>query len=107
MRAADFRKAAGQACCRCIMTACATKGASQSERPVLRLLAAIGAAFVGVTLLVCALAANQRWLDRHFLPAFFWHRHWIVLEETSARMAAAILGIVLSFGARARIASCI
>src|SRR5438876_1185857 len=31
----------------------------------------IAIASIGVALVACALAANQGWLDRHFLPSFF------------------------------------
>ena len=37
---------------------------------------------VGVALLAIALLANQRWLDRHFLPSFFLTRQTYVLLET-------------------------
>ena len=60
--------------------------------------AAIAAA--GVLLIVCALAANQAWLDRHFLPSFVVPRFWYVRIETSVRLAAAALGVALLLAAR-------
>src|SRR5262245_49722702 len=54
-------------------------------------------------LIVTALAANQSWLDRHFLPSFFMPRRWYVLIETAARGLVGGLGILLVLG-RSRIA---
>jgi hypothetical protein len=41
-----------------------------------RLLAEILVASIGLALLACAIGANQRWLDRHFVPSFFLPRQW-------------------------------
>ena len=60
-------------------------------------------ALVGLALIVAALAANQSWLDRHFLPSFFVPRHWYVWIESAARIAIAALGVALVL-ARDRIA---
>jgi hypothetical protein len=49
---------------------------------------------------VCAVAANQRWLDRHFLPSWFLPRHWYVLIESSVRAVMAACGLSLAFFAR-------
>jgi hypothetical protein len=57
------------------------------------------ACFGGV-LVACALAANQQWLDRHFLPNFFWSRHAYVLLESVIRIAIGALGAVLALIAR-------
>jgi hypothetical protein len=53
-------------------------------------------ALAGIAFLVCALGADQRWLDRHFLPSFFTPRHVYVLTATIARVAAAALGVALA-----------
>jgi hypothetical protein len=50
---------------------------------------------VGVSLLVCAVGANQSWLDRHFLPSFLLPRHVYVAIETAVRVALAVIGAVL------------
>src|SRR6266705_109084 len=60
-------------------------------------------ASIGIALLSCALIANQRFLDRHFVPSFFLPRHWYVLIQTSARLAMAVLGTWLALVARRRI----
>lgn len=52
-------------------------------------------AVVGVALIVGAMAANQSWLDRHFLPSFFVPRHWYVWIETTVRIAIGIAGVLL------------
>jgi hypothetical protein len=65
-----------------------------------RLTAEVAVALIGGTLLVCALAANQRWLDRHFLPSWFLPRHWYVLIEGSIRVVMGALGVSLAFFAR-------
>jgi len=50
-------------------------------------------ACVGVALLVAALAANQPWLDRHFLPSFLLPHHLYVRIETGVRLTIAALGV--------------
>ena len=57
---------------------------------------------IAVVLLVCAVGANQQWLDRHFLPSFLWPRHWYTLIERSVRVGMAALGAWLAMGARTR-----
>lgn len=57
-------------------------------------------ASLGALLLCCALIANQRFLDRHFVPSFFLPRDWYVLIQTAARLAMAFVGAWLAFVAR-------
>jgi hypothetical protein len=57
----------------------------------------------GTALIIAAVAANQPWLDRHFLPSFFIPRHWYVLIETIVRGAIASAGVWLVIG-RSRLA---
>ena len=59
-------------------------------------------ACVGIALLLCALIANQRFLDRHFVPSFFLPRRWYVALQSSGRLAMAILGTWLALVARRR-----
>ncbi len=61
-------------------------------------------ASIGLTLLICAVLANQRWLDRHFLPSWFLPRHWYILIESSVRLAMAVGGLSLAVFARSRLA---
>jgi hypothetical protein len=49
----------------------------------------------GALLLVGALAANQGWFDRHFLPVFFLSHDYYVLGEKLARTFVAAIGIAL------------
>jgi hypothetical protein len=63
----------------------------------------IAAAVLGVALVGCALAATERWFDRHFLPSFFLPRRWYVLMLTVVRVAMAALGVWLVFVARPRV----
>jgi hypothetical protein len=63
----------------------------------------ITAAF-GFALIIAAAAANQSWLDRHFLPSFFLPRHWYVLIETIVRGAITAAGASLVLG-RSRVAT--
>jgi hypothetical protein len=60
-------------------------------------------AALGLALVVAAVAANQPWLDRHFLPSFFLPRYWYVWIESSVRAAFAVTGLVLML-ARGRVA---
>lgn len=52
-------------------------------------------AAVGVALVVAAVAAQQSWLDRHFLPSFFIPRAWYVLIETVVRAGIGAAGVLL------------
>jgi len=67
-----------------------------------RVMAETAVASVGIALLSCALIANQRFLDRHFVPSFFLPRHWYVVLQTSGRLAMAVLGMWLALVARRR-----
>jgi hypothetical protein len=66
----------------------------------------IAIAVVGVALVAAAIAANQPWLDRHFLPSFFMPRHWYVLIESTVRGVVGGVGALLVFG-RSRLAQLI
>jgi hypothetical protein len=68
-----------------------------------RVAAEIAVAAFGGALLACAVGANQRWLDRHFLPSFFLPRHWYVLIETFARIVLAAAGTAVAVFARPRV----
>src|SRR6266853_5406842 len=68
-----------------------------------RVIAETVVASVGIALLSCALIANQRFLDRHFVPSFFLPRDWYVALQTSGRLAMAILGTWLAFVGRRRV----
>jgi hypothetical protein len=61
-------------------------------------------ACIGCALIAAAVAAGPRWLDRHFLPAFFVPRATLVRAESLLRIAAALLGIALAVLLRRRIA---
>jgi hypothetical protein len=58
---------------------------------------------VGSALVVLALAANQAWLDRHFLPSFLLSRRTYVQIETFVRLAMVAAGLSLAILARPRI----
>jgi len=61
---------------------------------------AIGLGLIGVTLICLALLANQRWLDRHFLPSFFLPRQSYVRIYLAVRCSFILLGASLMVGAR-------
>lgn len=67
-----------------------------------RVIAETAITSVGIALLSCALIANQRFLDRHFVPSFFLPRHWYVVIQSSARLIMAIAGAWLAFVVRRR-----
>jgi hypothetical protein len=58
---------------------------------------------IGVALIVGAIIANQRWLDRHFLPSWFLPRHWYVVIESSVRVLMAAGGVWLIVSTRPRV----
>jgi len=60
-----------------------------------RIITEVAAAALGAGLLALALALDQRWLDRHFLPWFFLSRASIVGIETSVRVGFAAIGVAL------------
>jgi hypothetical protein len=49
----------------------------------------------GGLLVAAALAANQDWLDRHFLPLFFFSREKTVLQESLVRLLVGLAGFAL------------
>jgi hypothetical protein len=59
-----------------------------------------GVAALGVALIAGAMAANQSWLDRHFLPSFLLPRDWYVRLETTVRATIACVGVGLMVLAR-------
>src|SRR5437660_4492021 len=67
-------------------------------------LAEICVGCTGCALVVLALAANQQWFDRDFLPAFFVTRAQYVRMETDVRIAAAAIGLLIALLARRPIA---
>src|SRR5262245_52865318 len=72
------------------------------ERGRARVVTEIATACLGATLVACAVAANQQWLDRHFLPSWFLPRRWYVAIETGIRVMIACAGLALVFVARPR-----
>ncbi|HEV8345557.1 MAG TPA: hypothetical protein VGQ16_03225 [Vicinamibacterales bacterium] len=79
----------------------AMREARRHER-VPRVIAETVVALLGAALVLCAVAANQPWLDRHFLPSYFLPRRWYVLLETCIRVAIAVLGVWLALVVRPR-----
>src|SRR5206468_10456771 len=59
------------------------RGSKRAASPVS---GAIAITMLGVALVTAALAANQSWLDRHFLPSFLLPRVWYVRIETIVRV---------------------
>jgi hypothetical protein len=74
-----------------------------SERFVARIVGESAVALIGIAVLACAVAANQRWLDRHFLPAYNVSRHTYVLVESAARIVTAAFGTALALVVRPRL----
>jgi hypothetical protein len=60
-------------------------------------------ALIGMALLACALAANRRWLDRHFLPVYNVSPRVYVLAESVARVVTAVIGAALVLVVRPRL----
>jgi hypothetical protein len=61
----------------------------------------------GCALVALAIAANQQWFDRHFLPAFFVTRAEYVRIETIVRIAIAAAGLLIALVARRPLARAI
>jgi hypothetical protein len=73
------------------------------KRSAARAVTEIVVALIGIALIVCAITANQHWLDRYFLPSLFLQRQTFVLVATIGRAVAAALGGVLALVIRSRI----
>jgi hypothetical protein len=58
---------------------------------------------IGTALLLCALAADHQWFDRHFLPSFVLSRRLYVLVASLARVVTAVLGVALAIVLRPRV----
>ncbi len=54
----------------------------------------------GIAMIACAIAADERWMDRHFLSGFYVTHSKYVAMLLRARVAATILGAVLALVAR-------
>jgi len=67
-----------------------------------RVSAEILVALIAGAFLVCAIVANQRFLDRHFVPSFFLPRQWYVVLQTSGRLVMAAFGLFLVAVGRSR-----
>ena len=68
-----------------------------------RVMIEIAVASLGIALTVCAILANQRWLDKHFLPSWFMPHRWYVLIESSVRVVMAGVGLSFAFVVRSQI----
>lgn len=66
-----------------------------STRETPRAAAELVIASIGLLLVASALAATQRWLDRHFLPSFLMPRHWYVAIQTTVRIVIGLTGVAL------------
>lgn len=72
-------------------------------RLALRIAVELTVALLGSILIVWAIAANQEWFDRHFLPAFFVSRDAYVGWESFGRIAALVVGASVVVVLRPRI----
>jgi hypothetical protein len=63
----------------------------------------VAIAAIGAGLVLCAALANQRWLDRHFLPSWFLPYDWYVAIESSVRVGLAVAGVALALVLRRRV----
>jgi hypothetical protein len=68
-----------------------------------RRLAEAGCVLAAAALASWALAADEAWIDRHFLPQFRLSRVWLVAGIEAARAAAAGLALVLALPIRRRL----
>jgi hypothetical protein len=57
---------------------------------------------IGVAFIVAAMAANQAWLDRHFMPTFLLPHDTYVRIETGVRIGMVLFGLVLALIVRPR-----
>ncbi len=74
-----------------------------TDRSVARKAVEIVIVSIGLALLVGSLAAQQHWLDQHFMPILFLSRQTYVLGETLARLFVGVIGVMLVFVVRPRL----
>jgi hypothetical protein len=55
---------------------------------------------MGVVVFAAAVATDDRWFDRHFLPSFYLPRHWYALIFFAVRWTMALAGVLLVVAAR-------
>jgi len=55
---------------------------------------------IGVALMTAAIAADQSWFDRHFLPSFFLPRRWYVGIYEVIRAIGVMLGALVAISSR-------
>jgi len=67
-----------------------------------RVIAETAVASLGTGLLACAVIANRRFFDSHFVPSFFLPHHTYVVFQTFGRFAFALVGAWLAVVARRR-----
>jgi len=72
------------------------RGRSRLSRQVLLRALQVLAVGSGLLLAISALAANQDWLDRHFLPLFFFPREKAVFQESLIRSVCGVIGLTLA-----------
>jgi hypothetical protein len=73
---------------------------AKSKQFAPRVISEVAVASVGTALLLCAVLANQRWLDSHFFPSWFLPHQWWVLIESSVRALLAAVGLSLALWVR-------
>jgi hypothetical protein len=73
-----------------------------AESAATRRIAELAFVCIGAALVACAIAANQQWLDRHFLPSWFLPRRWYVAIETGIRVMIACAGVGVAVVVRPR-----
>lgn len=72
-------------------------------RRAARITVEIVIALIGIALLACALGVTHSWIDRHFLPAFFFSRRAFMLTVMWARIGMGALGLLLALLVRPRL----
>src|ERR1700752_2983407 len=73
------------------------------KRGVPRLMAELAVTALGIALLVCAIGANRRWLDRHVLPSFLLPHDWYIALQTAASVSVGVPGACLVVVVRPRV----
>jgi hypothetical protein len=69
---------------------------------ITRVLTEIAIAAIGIAFIAGAIAANQEWLDRHFMPTFLLPHDTYVRIETGVRIGMVVFGVFLALVVRPR-----
>src|SRR6266849_10321161 len=74
----------------------------RSQHVIVRVVAELTVALIGIAFVVCGVLADRAWFNRHFLPTFFAPFEIYIVAARVGRILVAALGAALLFYVRPR-----